>query len=76
MPKIIITVGVSGSGKSTFAKELKEANPEYIEINRDSFRFDLFTNGVEDWSKYKFTKDREKEVTQKCLEFWEGCEWT
>jgi predicted kinase len=65
MPKMIITVGVSGSGKSTFAKELVKQG--WKEINRDWWRFTLFTNGVYDWSLYKFTKAREKEVTKECL---------
>lgn len=53
-----LTVGCSGSGKSTHAKELKQLLPSVVEINRDEWRFTFFTNGVQDWGLYKFTKDR------------------
>lgn len=64
--KAIITVGISGSGKSTFARDLLdssnfEAIPKWIEINRDNLRFD---NKTPDWTKYKFTKGRENAVTK------------
>lgn len=72
MPKMIITVGVSGSGKSTFTRELKESSPnKFYEISRDNVRFDLYTEGEHDWSLYKFTKAREKEVTRVCNLAWE-----
>lgn len=38
----MLTVGCSGSGKSTFAKEFIKYNPDYVEINRDNIRFDTF----------------------------------
>lgn len=60
--KAIITVGVSASGKSTFAKEMESQG--YMDINRDNIRFEHFCNGVHDWSLYKFTKERENHVTQ------------
>lgn len=59
--KAIITVGVSASGKSTFAKELVQQG--WQDINRDDIRFNLFCNGVQDWNLYKFTKERETRVT-------------
>ena len=47
----IVTVGVSGSGKSTFAKEVEEnSNGEWVDINRDDVRFDTFCGGVRDWN--------------------------
>jgi predicted kinase len=60
--KAIITVGISASGKSTFAKEMESQG--YMDINRDDIRFDHFCNGVRDWSLYKFNKERENYVTQ------------
>lgn len=61
--KAIITRGISASGKTTWAEQhCKETNS--VNINRDDIRFDLFCNGVRDWSLYKFTKQREKEVTE------------
>lgn len=68
---VIVTVGISGSGKSTYARELKDLVPNVVEINRDEWRFKLFTNGIQDWSKYKFTKERENQVTQKCNELFD-----
>lgn len=63
--------GVSGSGKSTHSQELKRLLPSVMEINRDEWCFDFYTNGVHDWSLYKFTKDRENRVTAKCNELFD-----
>ena len=71
MPKLIITCGVSGSGKSTYGAEL--ARVGFCEINRDHYRFSMFCDGKQDWSLYKFTKDREKIVTELCDSQWDGC---
>ncbi len=60
--KAVICVGISASGKSTFAKELVEQG--WMDVNRDDLRFEMFCNGVRDWSLYKFTKERENRVTQ------------
>lgn len=59
--KAIITVGISASGKTTFAKEAAEKG--YTDINRDWIRFNVVCPGS-DWRSYKFTKARENEVTQ------------
>ncbi len=63
--KAIICVGISASGKSTWAEDLVCNDPQqsWVEINRDNVRFALFNKGVKDWSKYKFTKARENRVT-------------
>lgn len=66
MPKLLLTVGISGSGKSTYAAELVKQG--WSELNRDVWRFVFFTEGKPDWSLYKFTKQREDDVT-KHLEF-------
>jgi len=63
MPKLIITVGCSGSGKTIWANYLGDG---WMNINRHDWRFRLFTNNVKDWSLYKFTKARESQVTQMC----------
>lgn len=70
MPKLLLCCGVSGSGKSTYAKEL--VSQGWGEVNRDEWRFKLFTNGEKDWSKYKFTKEREKLVTEYCNSTFDG----
>jgi predicted kinase len=66
MPKLIVTCGVSGSGKSTYARELQALDETWGEINRDFWRFTLFCRGHFDWNLYKFTKDKEKRVTEEC----------
>ena len=38
----IVTVGVSASGKSTWAREFLEKNHNFIEINRDTIRAQVF----------------------------------
>lgn len=60
--KALITVGVSCSGKSTYAAQLVEQH-DYVEINRDYIRFNVVAPGA-DWRNYKFTKAREAEVTK------------
>ena len=59
----ILTVGVSASGKSTWAEQFiaEQVNPEqWHNSNRDEIRWSLL--GGEDWSKWNWK--REKEVTQ------------
>jgi predicted kinase len=70
MAKLVLCCGISASGKSTYAKELVD-DKDYKEINRDYWRFRFFTEGCEDWSKYKFTKAREHQVSCFCLQDWE-----
>lgn len=38
MQKVIITLGLPASGKSTWAKKFVEDNPDYVRINRDDLR--------------------------------------
>ena len=59
----ILTVGVSASGKSTWAEQFisEQVNPrQWHNSNRDEIRWNLL--GAEDWSKWNWK--REKEVTQ------------
>lgn len=61
--KAKILVGVSASGKSTYAKELmKKEKSKWVEINRDALRFSLM--GASSWGDYKFTKAGENLITQ------------
>ena len=41
MLKIIITRGIPGSGKTTWAKDVVKENSNYIRINRDDLRIML-----------------------------------
>lgn len=67
-PKIIITIGISGSGKSTFASTTVQHNPErYINVERDKIRNLLFGYTDETISEYYNRPDLnklEKEVTR------------
>ena len=60
----IITVGVSGSGKSTFAFDLtrNHCSGRWLEVNRDHLRFNWKTP---DWRHYAFTKKKEDEITRR-----------
>lgn len=58
--KAIITVGISASGKTTWAREYARANKAII-TNRDDLRFSL--TGARDWGEYKFDKKIEHLIT-------------
>lgn len=74
MMKAIITVGISGSGKSTFAESLVSSGHDWAESNRDDIRFDTILEAeVRDWSKYKFSKANENRVTQLQKDGWQFC---
>ena len=61
--KAIITVGVSASGKSTWAAEkVNEAGSKWFIVCRDNLRWSV--SGVTGWKDYKFNKKTEKEVTE------------
>lgn len=38
MNNVIITVGISGSGKSTWSTNFIKENPKYLRLNRDDIR--------------------------------------
>lgn len=57
---MVVTVGASGSGKTSFAEMLRS----FVNLNRDDIRFGMFTDGVRDWTKYKFNKTNENAVTE------------
>lgn len=48
MLKIIITRGIPGSGKTTWAKNFVKENPNYVRVNRDDLRSMLI--GEWNWS--------------------------
>jgi len=72
MPKMILTCGISASGKTSWANEYCKINSNWVNINRDTARFILFCDGVEDWGLYKFTKAREKAVSDSCENLWKA----
>lgn len=63
--KVILTVGISNCGKSTWAKGFIKKNPMYIEINRDDLRIALFCDGDRSkYNSYKFSREKEGLVTK------------
>lgn len=59
--KAIITVGISGSGKTTFAEELAAKDPSWDIICRDDIRF---PDGNRDYYNYRFKRSKENRVTE------------
>jgi predicted kinase len=55
---ITLTIGISNSGKTTWAEQQDAMN-----INRDDIRLATYCNG-ESLSHYKFTKTKEKDITE------------
>lgn len=51
MPKLILTIGTSNSGKSTWASNYIANNPNTVELNRDMIRFSEYT-GARSWREY------------------------
>ena len=43
MQHLLILIGISGSGKSTFAKQFVRDNPTYLRLNRDDLRRSLLS---------------------------------
>lgn len=63
--KMIITVGVSASGKSTWANDYCMNNPNTVIICRDNIRGVLFKEYK--LGKYKYSKGNESKVTESAL---------
>lgn len=57
-----LTVGISASGKSTWAREQSNTRAA-CDINRDWIRFNIVAPDAT-WATYKFTRAREDEVTR------------
>ena len=49
--KFLVTVGISGSGKSYYAKNLVKTQ-NFVNVNNDDLRRSLF--GIDQWSEYNF----------------------
>ena len=62
--KAIVYVGIPASGKSEEAAYLVNEK-DWVELNRDDVRFEIHNDGVRDWTKYKFSKKNEDEVSER-----------
>lgn len=60
---LFITVGVPGSGKTTWAKEKARQLGNTLTVSRDDIRRTLYCAGG-DLTGYRFTEEKEKLVTQ------------
>lgn len=60
--KAIITVGISASGKSTWAKEYAKTHKNTLITNRDDLRFSI--TGASGWGEYKFNHQFEDVVSE------------
>lgn len=63
MKELILTVGMSCSGKTTWAEDFVRNRCDWVNLNRDDVRFNTFTHGKRDWTRYKFNNKNEKRVT-------------
>lgn len=61
--EIILTIGPSSCGKTTWAtEEVKKSKGKIVNINRDDIRRSLFV--FDSWKDYKFTAQKESLVTE------------
>lgn len=72
MKTVHITVGISASGKTTWANEQcnqfrPEGSPRWWNINRDHIRLNILHDGIT-WDEYKFNKTNENKVSEIALE--------
>lgn len=49
MQQVLIITGISGSGKSTFAKQFCNENPNWLRINRDELRKSILTINLNEY---------------------------
>ncbi|QPI18025.1 3' phosphatase and 5' polynucleotide kinase [Pectobacterium phage POP12] len=57
---LTITVGVAGSGKTTYAHKRAKEQGNTIIVSRDDIRFSMFGDGY----NYKFTKEKEEIISR------------
>lgn len=65
--KAILTVGVSASGKTTWAEQFVKENEGWVNINRDDIRFAIL--GERDWAKWNWKNEKRVTGVQEQLIF-------
>jgi predicted kinase len=60
MQQVLILIGISGSGKSTFAKQFCAENPNYLRINRDDTRKSILGITLNEY--WKKDKDYQQKI--------------
>lgn len=63
--KAYLTIGIPGSGKTTWTQNYIKDNPNTVDINRDDIRREMFN--FEYWDQYKFKKSNEERVSDAVL---------
>ena len=62
--KAILTIGVSGSGKTTWAEQfVKDSEEKWVNVNRDYIRLNLVSPG-KTIKTYEFSRENESKVTE------------
>ncbi len=59
--RAIICVGVSASGKSTFARKMAR-DCGFVKLDRDDMRFSLTCS--DNWGEYRFNRKLERAITE------------
>lgn len=62
VPRFIMTFGIPGSGKSTWAKKFQKENPRFVRINNDEIRLNIFGNVFNDKDTKVLNELREKMI--------------
>ncbi|MEZ0485549.1 phosphatase domain-containing protein [Fibrella aquatica] len=64
MQHLFVLIGISGSGKSTFAKEFVQTNPSYLRLNRDNLRRSLLPISLNEYWQWN---NRRKEPIERMV---------
>lgn len=69
MQQVILTRGIPGSGKSTWAKELISTNPSFVRVNRDAIRLMVYGQPYsQDEKLEKLVRHIERQTVSQCLQ--------
>ncbi len=60
MQQVLILTGISGSGKSTFAKQFVQNNPNWLRVNRDELRKSILATGLNEYWKNEDPEYRQR----------------
>jgi predicted kinase len=65
--KVLINIGLPGSGKTTWSKDFVSKNPDWVRVGRDDFRFMLKDSPILDPKGEKMLNDLMTQTTRKAL---------